>query len=485
MPSKKSILFSTVFLSLIPLSAAQSGNQFFTLFSGYVGMPVTNGQQFIMYVLAPFLFVFAISRFIAKGALMNAMESSGLGGEVGKRAPTLIGVATAGIMMILFGGVLLWLIVIFAILGAGWFLLGSTKYAADSTGVTGGLKKGASAVSDRMGSGSSSSGDSSGVTAEKVSDMLDDRIDQLKSELSSIDDEEQDEKQKEDQTEQEEEEGQNPDQVEDEIESEEAELMDIVKKLETVEEQLNGLESDIDSIEELELDEVQRDMSKLNDVESVEQQVNEDLQDMIQRAKAGRVDEEVLEEFASNMAEWEDYLRELRHDMAHEHNIHQSVDKILEDLREMRDVLDFAESDIHKAETLVNELEDEEQKAEALSQKYGAREIFEEIEQDESETSDIESEIRNKVVERYQELQQGIEDEIERAEELKEYDEQEFDEILDIVQGLDQEEGALSNLRNRFSNGPHEEYEQELEDIIEHIEEIESMARQLSSEHQA
>jgi len=479
--ARKKLSMLIVFLFLLPLSAAQSGNQFFQLFSGYVGVPITNGQQFILRVLAPFIFIFAISRFVAKGAFKQALDNSGLGGSVGKRAPTLIGLAVAGIMMILFGSVILWVIVIFAIMGALWFLIAGTGYAAKSSGASGAIKSAASRVSRSSSSGS----DSGGVSADQVGEMLDDRIGQLKSELSSIDDEEQDEKQKEDQTEEEEEEGANPDQIEDEIESEEAELMDIVQKLETVEEQLDGLENDVDSIEQNELDEMQRNMSKLNDINHVEGQMKGTLNNFIQAAKSGRVGEDAMEEFADDMANWDRYVWELKEDIRHEKDIHEAIDKLLSDLQEMKDILDFAESDIHKAESLVNELEDEEKKAEALSQKYGAREIFEEIEKDESETEDIESEIRRQVVSRFQELNQRIDEEMERARQLKEYDDEEYGEIIDIVKDLDQEEGTLNSLISRFNDGPHDEYAEELDNIREHIDQIEEMARQLSSEHEA
>lgn len=480
MLDRKRTLFSVLLLFLLPLSAAQSGNQFFQLFSGYVGVPINSGQQFVLRVLAPFLFIFAVSRFLAQGAFENALDNSGLGGGVGKRAPTLVGLAVAGIVMIMFGSIILWVIVLFAILGALWFLTTSLGYAGKSSGASGAIKSAASKVT-----GSSSNSGSGGVTPEKVSDMLDDRIDRLKDELQSIDAEEKDEKQKENQTEQEEEEGASPDQIEDEIESEEAELMDIVQKLEKVEEQFTGLEENIDSIENSMINTTRRERSELNQVENFETQVEQRLSVYLQDAKAGKVTEEELERFSDDLAAWEDYLLQLRNDIRREHNIHMSVDEILDDLHEMKEILDFAESDIHKAESLVNELEDEEKKAEALSQKYGAREIFEDIKHDESETKDIESEIRSQVVAKFQELQQGLDEEIERAEQLKEYDEGEFSKIVDIVKDLDQDEGAVGSLMDRFRDGPHDEYAEELQQIREHIEDIENDARQLSSEHEA
>lgn len=479
MVNKKRVLFSTAFLFLLPLSAAQSGNQFFQLFSGYVGVPITNGQQFILRVLAPFIFVFAITRFVANGAFKNALDNSGLGGEVGKRAPTLVGIAVAGITMIMFGSVMLWVILIFAILGVLWFAATSLGYVGRSTGATGLAKSAASKVGS-----SSSSSSSGGVSPEKVGNMLDERIGQLKSELSSIDDEEQDEKQKEDQTEQEEEEGANPDQVEDEIESEEAELMDIVQKLETVEGQLADFESDIAQIEDQEISQAQAEDEDLGNIEDFGYRFNEYLTNTIQRAKQGKISEDEMEEMRNRFNTEVKFLRQLESDLDREREIHEVTEEAIQGLKELQQEIEpHFESEIHRAESLVEELEDEEQKAEALSQKYGAREIFEEIEQDESETADIEAEIKNQVVQKMQELEDQLDEEIQRAKQLRNYDQQEFNEIIEVVQNLDTEESRLNKMKGMFGNDP--QFQEEIDEIIRLIEDIEEMTQQLSSEHQA
>jgi len=479
MVNRKRTLLSAAFLFLLPLSAAQSGNQFFQLFSGYVGVPITNGQEFILRVLAPFIFVFAVTRFVAKGAFKNALDNSGLGGEVGKRAPTLVGIAVAGITIIMFGSVMLWVIVLFALLGVLWFAATSLGYVGRSTGATGLAKSAASKVS-----GSGSSSGSGGVSPDQVSEMLDDRIGQLKSELSSIDDEEQDEKEKEDQTEQEEEEGANPDQVEDEIESEEAELMDIVKKLETVEEQLSAFEEDIADIEEQELSQAEAEEEDLGNIEDFEHRFNQQLSDFIQQAQQGKISEEDMEEVKRIFSQEIKFLRMLESDLSREKEIYEVTEEVIQGLQEMQaEIEPHFESEIHRAETLVEELEDEEQKAEALSQKYGAREIFNELEQDESETAEIENEIKKQVVQKMQELENGLDEEIERAQKLRNYDQQEFNEIIEIVQNLDTEESKMDKLRSMFSGDP--QFEDEVDEIIGLIEEVESMASQLSSEHEA
>ena len=479
MPTRKRSLLLALFLFLIPLSAAQSGNQFFQLFSGYVGVPITNGQQFVLRVLAPFIFVFAITRFLAKGAFNNALNNSGLGGEVGKRAPTLVGIAVAGIVMIMFGSVILPVIIIFAILGLLWFGATSLGYAGRSTGATGLAKSAASKVS---GSGSSGSG-SDGVSPEEVDEMVGDRINELKGELSSIDDEEQDEKQKEDQTEQEEEEGANPGQVEDEIESEEAELMDIVQKLETVEGQLSEFEQQIESIENQELEEMEDTEQVLHDVDNFQSKFDSWLGETIEKAQRGQIGEEELEEVQEMFGEELRLLDLCISDLQTMHRVHENVEEIVSALQELQQEIEpHAESTIQKAEALVEELEDEEQKAETLAQKYGAREIFEEIEHDESETEEIESEIRNQVVGKMQELESRLQEEINRAKELRKHDQEELNEIINIVQELDVEEKKAGKLSGLFRNP---QFEEEIDQVIDKIDRIEEMAQQLSSEHEA
>ena len=81
------------------------------------------------------------------------------------------------------------------------------------------------------------------------------------------------------------------------------------------------------------------------------------------------------------------------------------------------------------------------------------------------------------------EIENRLDDEIERAQQLRNYDQQEFNEIVEIVQNLDTEESKMDKLGNMFGGQP--QFEKEVDTIIELIEEVESMAQQLSSEHQA
>ena len=471
-----------VFLFLLPLSAAQSGNQFFQLFSGYVGVPITNGQQFILRVLAPFVFIFAISRFVAKGAFKQALDNSGLGGSVGKRAPTLIGLAVAGIMMILFGSVILWVIVIFAIMGALWFLIAGTGYAARSSGASGAIKSAASRVSRSSSSGS----DSGGVSADEVEDMIGTKVDELKSEMSEIDGEEQDEKEKEDQTEREEEEGASPGQVEDEIEHEEAELADIVSKLEDVEQGLKSIEDDVEAFEEEELSELREESQDLDNVKQFEDRFLDQIRHVYKSAQNGGLTPEEFEEVQEHVQDQLNYLQTFRNDLEQEHQVHQATEALINELQALKNkIVPHTEEEIQKAETLTEELEDEEKKAETLTQKYGSRDIFEDLQADENETADIEREIRNTVVERMQALEGRLQDQIDRLQEIRQYDEQDWSEIVEIVQELDtveQDSGRLAGILNRNQS---DEFMSKISEMNEHIERIEEMARQLSSEHEA
>ena len=488
MDRRKTVLVSSGLLAFVGMVSAQTsgGADVFAMLDGFVPMQISSGQDFLIQLLIPFMIIFASTRFVVAGAANRALgeessssrhSSGGMGGymmKAGKSMSTWVAVATALTAVYMFGGVITIVTLVFVVLGLAWGIL-QTFYFTTSSAISGGK--------DLV---SGSSNDSSeGVSPEKVKSMMDDKIGQLKSELEEINAEEQDEKQKEDQTEEEEEEGANPDRVEDEIEAEEKQLMDIVRKLETVERQLAEFEGEIENLEETEFRQLQGEDNDLHNIEDFEQRFDSQLSGIIQDAQRGNIDEEEMDDIKHIFGQEISYLQQLRQDLVDEHQLYEDTRMIIHGLALcQKEIVPLIEEDIHNAEALVEELEDEENKAEVLSQKYGAREIFEEIKEDESETANIETEIKNKVVERMQDIESRLNEEIEQAQQLRSYDQEELNTIIEIVQELDVEERKLAELRKRFGRSE-PQFEDEITTIMNYIEEIESQARKLSSEHQA